>query len=231
MFYMKNFISYVPLIAFIAFMSPLHLAASSQSNEDWDPIIRGTKTPTQRSNSTLEDLQRDGVVFQARTPDLNIAKPTMTLASREPASAKGPPAMSIAKSTKAAAKIAVYETQKPRLPASVSDGFEMRVKLGAQVSTFWVIKRGDHHDLLFANNSGSKLSIGLSYENFNYLQSVAHDIPGIKTETTRCPASIVQMQVVEDGKAIRTVESCANTKGAAADRLRNLGGLLSNMIR
>lgn len=123
------------------------------------------------------------------------------------------------------------QARKSRLPASVSDGFEYRVRIGKQVSTFWVVKRKDRSDLLFANNSGSRASVGLSKENFQSLLSTALSLNAKDGDISACPAASIQIHVVANGIAERTMSSCLTSKSTSVVAFRDLGGALSSYVR
>lgn len=122
-------------------------------------------------------------------------------------------------------------SRRSRLPSSVADGFELRVQYKKLTSTFWVVRRDSHHDLLFANSSGSRSSVGLTADDFHRLYSVANSFKPRESDTRKCKESIMQMHVVTSGQNEKTVTLCANEKSKDAEGLRTLSQALAVAVR
>lgn len=143
---------------------------------------------------------------------------------REPASAAG-------KRTKSAKAPKRSMASQGRLPSSVSDGFELRMRVGQQVSRVWVLKRNERFDLAFSNSTGSNFKASIPSEAFHYLHSTAQEIRAGKSEITRCPTSSIQLYVVQTGKPERLVDACVSSKSKSAEGLRMLSGLVATYVR
>lgn len=150
---------------------------------------------------------------------------------RSPASAVRRKAVRNAKARAQAQRRSAASERRSRLPSSVADGFELRFQYGKMVSTFWVVKRGDRHDLLFANSQGSKAKLTIPPESFSYLQSAAQGIQTESVDPRRCGNASMQMHVVASGQPERTVTSCFKAKTRSAQGIRTIGNLLSAMVR
>ena len=121
--------------------------------------------------------------------------------------------------------------RKSRLPSSVEDGFEYRMQYGKLVSTFWVVKRAGRYDLLYSNSAGSKTSINLPTESFAFLHNAAQSIRNEQTDIRKCLSASMQIHVVAEGQAEKTVSACVQGKNKSAAELRDLGNLLSTVVR
>jgi hypothetical protein len=126
---------------------------------------------------------------------------------------------------------AALPVRKSRLPASVEDGFEYRVQYGKLISTFWVVKRADHYDLLYVNSAGSKTSLDLPVESFSFLHNAAESIHPDPVDLRKCPTTSMQIHVVSNHQPERSTAACVQGKNRAAIELRNLGSLLSSAVR
>jgi hypothetical protein len=131
---------------------------------------------------------------------------------------------------KAPTKSQVATGRRSRLPSFVQDGFEIRVKAANLVTTFWVVKRGDKYDLLYANSAGSRASVSLSPESFHAVQSQAARIPASETNVKKC-ADSMQLLQVSVGTKERASTFCLNSKAPAAEQLRMLGNTLVVWVR
>jgi hypothetical protein len=118
-----------------------------------------------------------------------------------------------------------------RLPSSASDGFELRVRDGEQISRFWVIKRQGRHDLLFVNSTGSQATLTIPPEAFHYLQTAASEIHANKSEISRCPTASMQLFVVQSGKPDKNLDACISSRSKSAASIRTLSGLVASFIR
>jgi hypothetical protein len=143
---------------------------------------------------------------------------------REPASVVGHAKPAAHVPAKAAAR-------RSRLPASIANGFELRVQYNKLTSMFWVVERDTHYDLVFANSAGSKASLGLSPDNFKTMHQLARGFTPLESNLAKCKDASMQMHVVANGSAERTVTMCVNTKSTEADRLRGLSQSLAAMVR
>ena len=121
--------------------------------------------------------------------------------------------------------------RRSRLPAAVANGLELRVQYNKLTSMFWVVQRGVHYDLVYANSSGSKSSIGLSIENFKAVYDIAQDFKSTEGDLSKCREASMQLHIVRTGHPERTVTMCVNEKGAAADKLRLFSQSLAAMVR
>ena len=121
--------------------------------------------------------------------------------------------------------------RRSRLPASIQNGFELRVRYNNLVSMFWVVKREDKYDLMYANSAGSKSSVGLTPDVFKRFHDAARDLKPIEGDLSKCQDASMQLHVVEVGKAEKTLTSCVNAKTKSAEALRGFGNTLSSMIQ
>ncbi len=121
--------------------------------------------------------------------------------------------------------------RRSRLPVGVNEGFEIRVKSGNLVTTFWVVKRGLRHELLYANSAGSQSAVGLSPESFRVVQNHASRIPASETDVRKCADNSMQLHYVTPGRPERTSTFCLDSKAKAADQLRMLGNTLVVWVR
>lgn len=131
----------------------------------------------------------------------------------------------------AQSKAVQSQVRRSRLPASVANGFELRVQYNKLTSMFWVVEREQRYDLVFANSAGSKASLGLAPETFKALHRVAYGFTPLESNLKSCPEASMQLHVVARGSPERTVTMCVNSKGTAADQLRGLSQSLAAMIR
>jgi hypothetical protein len=192
--------------------SSVAASGATQTPTDLHPLLREGQS-TQRSPAAAINEPEDLIPFFV------IEAP----ADRGPASVK-----------KTAANQPKSKTTSPdrrsRLPASVKVGFELRVKHENLVSMFWVAKRDDRYDLLYANSSGSRVNVGLTPEGFTKLHELASGIKSAHTNVKNCPNSIMQIHVLDAGRKERTVTSCVTSKSRSAEELRVLGATLASMV-
>lgn len=120
--------------------------------------------------------------------------------------------------------------RRSRLPSFVQDGFEIRVKAAGLVTTFWVVKRADKFDLLYANSAGSRASVSLSPESFSAVKSQAARIPASETNVKKCSDSM-QIHQVSPTMKERSSTFCLNSTAPAAEQLRTLGNTLVVWVR
>lgn len=121
--------------------------------------------------------------------------------------------------------------RRSNLPKSIANGFELRVRANKLVSTFWVVNRGDRYDLLFRNNAGSTVSLGLSRESFQTLHSSVRTIKPESANLKKCADSSMQMHIVAGGTPERTITTCINGKSRSAADLRNASNYLAALVR
>ena len=114
--------------------------------------------------------------------------------------------------------------------ASSSDGFEFKIRVKQQVSAVWVLKRDDHYDLIFANNTGSRVNMALPAEQFYALKNAATDLRAPASDMAKCKDSFIQLELVEKSTH-KLVSTCLNTKSKAADELRLFGSTLTAYVR
>lgn len=122
-----------------------------------------------------------------------------------------------------------------RLPKTVSDGFEYKVKMGKRVSTFWVIRRGPKFDLMFVNNAGSRTSLSLAQQHFAYLTEAAtqaaSNLRQPASDPKSCKTAFVRLHIVEQSKASREIGICLSAKSRTDEPLKQLGNVLASMVQ
>jgi hypothetical protein len=205
-------------------MSPLTLGYSASTlAEDSDTETISTAPEQETLNKLFSDPALAGGKSVEHLP-ANVAKdfnqPLKEFGeSRSPASIAQKP-------------LAIHSApEKSRMPASVTDGFEMLVRFGKIVSAFWVVKRGDKLDFVFANNNGSRVAVGLSPESFSFLQSQAEAAAEASATAPGCNQKKIELHVVEEGKPQRDIASCIDAKTKPAKNLRELSELLASFAR
>lgn len=155
---------------------------------------------------------------------------------RAPASVR-PNAKKQAKTKGQAAPVATASTpgRRSRLPATVRDGFEIRVRFNNLTTMIWVMERGGVNELVFANSAGSRAMMNLSAPNFEQMQSVARGIvsrlPASEGNISKCREASMQMHVRIGGGAERTITLCVNDKGKPAEALRNLSQSIAALVK
>jgi hypothetical protein len=191
----------------------LSVSFAAHGEEELDVLFttpgQALRTP---ASATPEDLVKD---FSVIGPE------------RSPASLK-------AKSSGKVMKVAKVINRRSRLPASVSDGFELRVQFNKLTTTFWVVKRDVHYDLLFANSSGSRASVGLSQEDFARIYGIADNFKAKEYDIQKCKDSSIQLHVLSSKPTAppeKTITMCVNAKTKEADALRNLSQALALAVR
>lgn len=202
--------------------------------------IAAETASNQRSPASMESMNGSNENLEA----LPVLPPSNEDedSSRSPAAAsaknaaKGMKNAKTAKNEKNAKHTEVSQNQTAkrltRLPSSVADGVEYRMQYGKLVSTFWVAKRADRRELVFANSSGSRVATNISPENFHYLHTTAQMIPsGPRTDLSKCQGQSIQMIVVAAGQPERSVASCLRSTDKRTDELRGFGNLLAAMVR
>jgi hypothetical protein len=115
-----------------------------------------------------------------------------------------------------------------RFPSNVSEGFEYKVKIGNRLTAFWVVKRGNQHELIFANNAGSKASFTIPVEHFYQLNTAARGVRAPASDAKTCKEGYVRMQFYDETPQ-KTITTCLNLKKAAA--VKQLGAVLSSYVR
>ncbi len=121
--------------------------------------------------------------------------------------------------------------RRSQLPASVHEGFEFRLQYGRLITTFWVVNRGTNYDLVYANSSGSRVTIGIPVTSFSYLQETAEAVHHDVNDISRCPAAKIQMHIVSEGEKEQSIAACVQGNTKAAADLRAMGNLLSTLVR
>jgi len=109
-----------------------------------DALFTGVRRPTKGQEGLPKIYRSHDPAFTVSLDDGSIPD------EREPASTSRP------------------ATAKPKAhwSASISEGFEFKIRVKQQVSAVWVLKRDDHYDLIFANNAGSRVNLSLRPNSF-----------------------------------------------------------------
>ncbi len=125
-------------------------------------------------------------------------------------------------------------------PHDVSEGFVLKVvyKKETQATAkpavvsvaYWVVKRDDHFDMLYANSRQSQGSFSLSAEIFLKLQGFIQELKPTTLNVSRCQQSNIRLDALVGGKIVKTVVSCISDKGSDADHLRGLANSLSSLV-
>jgi hypothetical protein len=187
--------------ALLTLVATVALAATTKL----DSLFTDPKTKTRQPASTWPaELDKE---FEVTAPE-----------GRAPASAGQKP-------------VASKGQRRSRLPASIQDGFELRVRYNNLVSMFWVVKREDKYDLMYANSAGSKSSVGLSSDAFKRFHDAAREVKAIEGDLSKCQDASMQLHVIEVGKSEKSVTSCINAKTKPAEALRAFSNTLSSMIQ
>ena len=121
--------------------------------------------------------------------------------------------------------------RRSQIPATVREGFEFRLQYGRLTTTFWVVSRGTHYDLVYANSSGSRVTLGIPVTSFAYLQDTAEAVHHDVNDISQCPFAKIQMHIVNEGEKEQTIAACVQGKTKAAADLRAMGNLLSTLVR
>lgn len=199
-----------------------------------DSIFSGVRIPTKGEAGLPKDLKNYDAAFSVVLDDTNpsaeipadvLASMNESTADRDPASVK-PGAMSVKPSK-----------QKLHWSASASDGFEFKIRVKQLISAVWVLKRGDRYDLVFANNTGSRVNLSLPAEQFYALKNAATDLRAANdsrqpasSDLSKCKDQFIQMEVMET-KTRKQVATCLNAKSKPAEELRRFGSALTAMVR
>jgi hypothetical protein len=124
---------------------------------------------------------------------------------------------------------AAVKAKKPatRFPSNATEGFEYKVKIGKRLTAFWVVKRGENYELIFANNAGSKASFAIPVEHFTQLNMVARGVRAPASNIKSCKNGYVRMQFY-DGQQ-KPVNTCLNLK--KVEDIQKLGAILSTYVR
>ena len=126
----------------------------------------------------------------------------------------------------------VASTRRSRLPKTVNEGFELRVRFKKVTSLFWVVRQAEKFELIFANSAGSRLTLTLSADVYRQLLSAAESVSPAEKRIDGCAESSVQLHVlVSSGRGERTHTTCAGAKGADGDTIRALSQSLALMVR
>ncbi len=180
-----------------------------------DAIFAGLSSPSKGERGLPQDLRDQDRAFQIIGDE-----------QREPASVKTVP-NTVAKSkapTAPTTKVAQHWS------ASTTDGFEFKVRMKKQISAVWVMKRNDRYDLIFANNSGSRLNLSIPAEQFYALKNAATDLRAPASDLSKCKDQFIQLEIIQ--KDLRTkVSTCLNTNSKQADQLRQFGSNLTAYVR
>jgi hypothetical protein len=196
------------------------------------PPVSATSPKTSQQPTELHDLFKfnDGTATQ-RSPAaaVNAPEDLIPFFVVEAPADRGPASVRKSASNQPKKK-GSNPDRRSRLPASVKVGFELRVKHENLVSMFWVAKREDRYDLLYANSSGSRVNVGLTPENFGKLHDLASGIKSAHTNVKNCPNSIMQIHVLDSGRKERTITACVTSKSKSAEELRVLGATLAGMV-
>jgi hypothetical protein len=120
-----------------------------------------------------------------------------------------------------------------RMPASISEGLELRVHYESQISVFWVLKRQNRYELSFANNGGSRASLNLPKEAFYEYTSSARRLQkkGARLQTSKCKNQKIELRLISGGFKQKPFGSCLNEKGPVGDTLRYMGNSLSLFLK
>lgn len=169
-----------------------------------DALFTGIRQPTKGSDGLPSVYKSQSETFQVSLDEGD---------SRVPASVKPKP-----------------QTQAQHWSASASEGFEFKIRVKQQISSVWVLKRAEHYDLIFANNAGSRVNLGLPAEQFYALKNAAAELRGPASDTSSCKDSFVQLEMVEKNSH-QIVSTCLNAKSKAAEQLRLFGATLTAYVR
>ena len=121
--------------------------------------------------------------------------------------------------------------RRSKIPASVSDGFELRVRYNGLTSLFWVVRRDEKFELVYANSSQSRSTLTLSADVFRQLHGAAGDLHPLENNLTKCKDSSMQIHVLNAGRPERTLTACVTDKSKDAESLRQLSQALAIMVR
>lgn len=117
------------------------------------------------------------------------------------------------------------------LPPDVSEGFMIKVLYQNTSTMFWVVKRIDKFDLLYANTHGSQGSIGLSPELFHRLEGIVATFKATTLNVSKCKTSNIRLDTIVAGKPSKSVVTCVGQKGTEPEKLRGLTNSLSSLIQ
>ena len=128
----------------------------------------------------------------------------------------------------------IPKAQKPSqkgLASTLKEGFEYKVYQGKRVTAFWVLKRQDQFDLVFATNGGSRQTTDLKVEHFRTLIDQADSLRSPASSLSQCKSNYVRLVVVSGGKEEREVSACLDSKAPSTESLKKLGNALASYVR
>lgn len=114
--------------------------------------------------------------------------------------------------------------------AQTHEGFEFKIRQKNSVQAVWVMKRDDHFDVIFANNTGSRVNLTIPAQQFYALKNAAADMRAPASDMSKCKDNFMQLEMV-DVNTHKLVATCMMTKGKDADLLRQFGAALTQMVR